>query len=124
MNRPTLIINAVDFTAYAHKRGYSIEYESREGQNGGVLQDGTLVVDLLARKPVITWALNDLTSDKLAQLLTICEDRYVSVTYFDTRKNADATAVFHPNVSPQVFALTTPQGVKWFKELVLTLRAR
>ena len=124
MARPTLYINSVDFSAYAHKRGYEIEYESREGKNSGLLQDGTQVVDLLARKPVITWTLNDLPSDKLAQLLTICEDRYVSVTYFDARSNADATGVFYPTISKQSLVLTTPGGVKWFTGLVLTLRAR
>lgn len=122
--RPTLYINGTNYSSYANKYGYSINYVERHGQNGGLLQSGEQIVDLLRRAPVITWVLNDLPQSMLTQLLSACEDNYVSVTYFDTRTNQDKTDVFHPSISQQSLATTTSAGVKWFNGLVLTLTAR
>lgn len=124
MSRPTLFINGTDYSTYASKYGYTINYTERNGPNGGILQSGVQMTDLLRRAPVITWVLNDLPQQKLSDLLTVCEDNYVSVTYFDTRSNQDKTGMFHPNISQQSLALTTPGGVKWFTGMVLTLTAR
>lgn len=124
MARPTLYINGTDFSAYANEYGYSIDYVERHGPNGGLLQSGAQLTDLLRRAPVITWALNDLPQQELSALLAACEDNYVSVTYFDTRSNQDKTGMFHPYIGRQSLVLTTSEGEKWFTGLVLTLTAR
>lgn len=122
--RLPLEINAVDFSAFVNRTAYSISYEDRIGPNRGFMLDGTETSDLIKRKAVIEWPLNDLPSDKLAQILTICEDEYVAVKFFDTKINAPRISVFMPNISPASCNIITQSGTYWFTGQVLTLRER
>ena len=122
--RLPLKINAVDFTEYAHRTAYTVVYEDRIGPNSGLLLDGTETGSLLARKAVITWPLNDLTGDKLAKLLTLCEDEFVAVEFWDPKRNSVRSGVFRPNVSAATCNNITAAGVYWFTGQVLTLRER
>lgn len=126
MGRPRipLEINAVDFTADANRTAYSVVYEDRIGPNSGFMLDGTETGDLLKRKAVITWPLNDLTSDRLSRIMLICEDEYVAVKFFDPRINGVRSSVFKPNISAATCNNVTPRGVYWFTGQVLTLRER
>ena len=123
-DRLPLLLNGVDFSTYANKNGYSIRYEDRMGPCSGQLQDGTEIYDLQARKAVVTWSLNDLPGDKLAEVLQICEERYVAVTVLDTKLNAPRSMVCIPTVGEQKMLLTTQEGVRWFTGQILTLRER
>ena len=122
--RLPLTINGVDFTEAASRREYSITYEERTGPNGGQMLNGDLYIDLVARRPVITWPLNALWSDELAALQkAVYWSTYVPVTYFDTTANAVMTGWFHGSISEQKVGLISERGTM-FHGPTLTLRSR
>lgn len=124
MQKPTLIINGQDLSAYVDYRGYSVEYELREGGNGGMMLDGSLTVDVLARKMVCHFALNAIRSTALQAIQLLVQQDYVSATVFDPRINTTYTAQFIPTIDTQSLAFIR-EGVLWFREgTVITLRER
>lgn len=121
--RLPLYINAIDFSKAAQKYGYSVYYEDRVGPNSGNMLSGDSTYDLLDRRAVITWILNDLQSATLSQLMTVCNDKYVSVTFFDPRIDKDRTSVFAPTITGLGINMLQ-SGVKWFGGGVLTLKEK
>lgn len=124
--RLPLTIAGVDFTEAASRREYTITYEERAGQNAGMMLNGDMELDILTRRPVITWPLNALWLDELAALQqAIYTADYVQVEYLDTRQ-ADATPTtgyFHGSISEQKVGLISERGIM-FHGPILTLRSR
>ena len=110
-----IVIDGVDFSALTNSKSYKVSYIRREGANSGVMLDGSRTVDTLARKAVIVWELNALTSNQLAAILSACSADYVEVTYFDTKTGAARTATFIPEIGEQDFAFER-HGLKCFKD--------
>ena len=79
--RATLIIDGVDFSSFVNKYVYSVEYIKREGQNGGVMLDGSITVDVLARKAVITVETNGSWDTQLSDFLAALDNDTVVVEY-------------------------------------------
>lgn len=126
MARPRLplVINGIDFSEAANRTGYSIQYEERMGDNGFLALSGDQELDILAYKPIITWPLNALWSDELAQLKTaIRSATFVPVSYFDTDTNQTKTAYFHGSISQESVPLVSSRGYM-LSGMTLTLRAR
>lgn len=125
MQKMPLTINGVDFSALTERLGYSISYEERAGGNSMTMQNGDQYVDVIARKPVLSWRLDSLTGTQLASLHSaINADIYVPVTYFDTATNANVTAYFHGTISEQEVGVIRAGGYYRFKAPTLTMRAR
>ena len=126
MSKPRLPlgINGIDFSEAANRTGYTIRYEERTGPNGFLALSGDEDLDILARKPVITWPLNALWTDELAQLKTaINSSTFVPVSYFDTETNTTKSAYFHGTIGDEPVPLVDDRGYMTYG-LVLTLRAR
>ena len=126
MPRPRLplTINGIDFSEAVNRTGYSVYYEDRTGKNTFFALSGDEDLDVLVQKPVITWPLNALWSDELAQLQrAIYSSTYVPVSYFDTELNAEQTAYFHGTIDRQPARLVSERGVMFYGA-TLTLRAR
>lgn len=122
--RLPLVINGIDFSEAVNRTGYSVYYEDRTGKNAFLALSGDEDLDILAQKPVITWPLNALWSDELAQLQSaISASTYVPVSYFDTRANAEQTAYFHGTINQQPARLVSARGIMFYG-MTLTLRAR
>jgi len=113
--RLPIVIESVNFEAYANKYEYSVSYTKREGANSGTMLDGSRVYDLLAYKAVIELELNALTSAQLSAVLTACMKQYVTVTFFDTLTNAQRTATFIPDVGTQSYAFDR-HSLYYFKD--------
>lgn len=64
---------------------YSMRYElvEREGNNGGLLRDGTQVKDVLVRKLRLSWALNSMSATQYARLLEFLTQPEVYAIVFD-----------------------------------------
>ena len=119
------IIDGEDFSAFIHRRGYSVYYEKREGINGGMMLDGSITVDILAYKAVLQLPVNGLPAEKMAKLVTACTKPYVSVDYFDLRTNAQRSGIsFIPSMSEGVLSLINGEGTQWYAGAVLTLQER
>lgn len=121
--RLPLTINGVDFSELANKYEYEVGYITRTGSNGGVMLDGTRVVDIIAYKASITWPLNDLRDTDLAAIQTACQTPEVTVTFWDTLANAQRTSVFIPVFSTQKIGILRSTG-KWWKGISLNLEEK
>lgn len=120
LQRLPLVIDGVDYSPAITRYGYTVGYEAREGPNGGMMQDGSMCVDILAWKAVLTLPCNDLRSEDQAALLTACMKPYISVTYWDTKTNAERKATFIPAVGSSNLAMIRG-GIKWFSGMSITL---
>ena len=77
-------IGTVDFTSFFTQVGYQVEYIKRLGNQGGLLQDGSMEEDLLDRKAVVTLPCYPLNEDQISELLSaLFEDHYPAVEYYD-----------------------------------------
>lgn len=124
MQKMPLTINGVDFSPMTQRLGYTIVYEDRMGENGMTMLNGDEYLDVLDRKPVLTWPLNSLTDTELHQLLTAIHAAvYVPVTYYDTEAKAVLAAYFHGTVSVQEVGVIRASGYR-FRGMTLTMRAR
>lgn len=122
--RLPLTIGGVDFSEAASRREYSISYEERTGQNAGLMLNGDRVLDIIDRRPVITWPLNALWMDELVSLqAAIYAADYVEVSYLDTRTGQTATGYFHGTISEQKVGLISSRGTM-FHGPTLTLTSK
>lgn len=113
--RLPLTIAGIDFTEMASRREYVITYEERTGTNGGTMLNGDIYLDILDRRPVITWPLNALWVDELVQLqAAIYSADYVAVEYFDTRIGRSATGMFHGTISEQKIGILNARGTMFY----------
>ena len=124
MRRLPLIIDGVDYSTSINRYGYTVGYIKREGGFGGMMQDGSMRVDILARKAVLKLTANALKSDAQASLLAACAKDYVTVTYFDTLSNENREAEFIPDVGDQTIGILSADGTSWFTGMVITLTER
>ena len=56
------IINGYDCSGLVNAYSLQCEIEEREGENGGLLRDGTEVKDILARKIRLSWTMNTVSA--------------------------------------------------------------
>ena len=118
----TLVINGIDYSPCIKDNGYFVGYEKREGPNGGMSLNGTIITDVIARKAVVSCELIAMTAEMLSTLLQALWNDCVTVTYFDTHLNGSRTAMFIPAISDQNFAFRR-HGVNFFRDgIKLTLR--
>ena len=92
MGRKTIKINNVDRTALFTPYGYSVTYKKVMGSNGGVMQDGSTIEDVIAIKAVITLPCMPLKENQFYSLLaSLYGSKYAELHYFDPRTNAYRT---------------------------------
>lgn len=124
MQKMPLTINGVDFSALTERLGYTVVYEDRKGGNSMTMQNCDEYLDVIARKPVLTWPLNALTASELASLhAAINAAVYVQVGFLDTATNTVKTAYFHGTISAQKIGVIGA-GHYRFEPPTLTMRAR
>lgn len=125
LTRLPLVINGVDFSQQAQRLGYSVDYEERIGENSTSLLNGDAYLDVLAKRPVISWPLNMLWADELAALHAAIDAAiYVPVYYFDTVQGAAKIGYFHGIIGQTRAALLRPDGTAFADGAILTLRSR
>lgn len=125
MTKMPLTINGVDFSALTERLGYVIRYEDRAGNNGMTMMNGDQYLDVIVRKPVLSWRLDSLTMTQLASLHeAINAAVYVEVTYYDTATAATKTAFFHGSISDQEVGVIRNGGYYRFRAPVLNMVAR
>jgi len=120
-----LKIGGVDFSALTERLGYSVTYEDRKGGNSMTMQNGDEYMDVITRRPVLTWRLDSLTMTQLASLhAAINAAVYVAVQYYDTATAALKTGYFHGTISSQEVGVIRAGGYYRFRAPVLTMRSR
>ena len=88
---------------------YSMQAElvDREGNNGGLLRDGTQVKDLLARKLRISWTLNAMTAREFSDLCNALQTMEFA-TVFDPYASRWRSIVCHVTLPAFDFAFQAP----------------
>lgn len=125
MEKMPLKINGVDFSSLTERLGYTIAYEDRTGNNSMTMQNGDQYIDVIVRKPVLSWRLDSLDAGDLARLITAINAAvYVPIYYFDTEACATRTAYFHCTISEQEIGVIRATGSYRFRAPTLTCKAR
>ena len=122
--KPLLKLNGVDFSDCLKKFDYSLAYEKREGTNGGMMKDGSRIVDILAWKAVLKIKTDGLKPERVQELLTHLIADYVTVTFFDTRINGERTSEFIPSVVDVPISHFKDGVVNWYNSAQITLTER
>ena len=122
--QPLLKLNGIDYSDCLKKFDYSLSYEKREGNNGGMMKDGSMTVDILAWKAVLKIATEGITAEKMAEILNHLIADYVEVTFYDTRTNAERTSSFIPSVLEVPAAYFKDGKVQMYNSTQITLTER
>lgn len=125
MTKMPLKINGADFSRLTERLGYSIQYDDVTGGNGMTMQNGDRYLDVITRKPLLTWRLDSLTMAELADLhAAINAAVYVEVVYYDTASASQKSGYFHGTISSQEVGVIRNGGYYRFRAPVLTMVAR
>lgn len=122
--RPVLTIDGTDFSYSVNKYGYRVSYSPIAGSNGGIMLDGSEVVDILAWKAFIELPCNGMKGSDMAALVAACRKSYVTVTYYDIATNGNRTSVFIPELGGGTYRMTSNSGEMCFDGLSIALREK
>jgi hypothetical protein len=85
----TFKINGRDYTKYFAHRNWTLEYQPVNGNNAGLMLDGSYTEDEIAIKAVITLSLMPLNETQAATLLDdVLSTTYPVLYYYDLRTGA------------------------------------
>ena len=108
---PAPVIGSFDCAGLVNAYSLQCEIVTREGDNGGLLRDGTEVKDILARKVRLSWTLNSMSAAQYAALkAAIPAHDPASVTVYDPYADDTRTANFYVDLPPFVYAFTPPDS--------------
>lgn len=79
----TLLIDTIDFSSLAPAVGYEVTYQSIDGGQGSYMLDGSMSVDELNQKAVLSIPLYPLTDDQLKSLLMAIMPTPVHLVTYD-----------------------------------------
>lgn len=118
----TIKINDVDFTSMFTHVGYAVGYKSIQGNNGGLMLDGSYTEDEIAQKAVILLPCMPLNSSNLSTLLSnIYGSVYPKVYYYDP-KDGDYREIYtRRSETEQQFRGVGTDGKEYWTGTVITL---
>lgn len=117
----SLIIDGQDYSSYFTQAGYSVEYASVDGGQGGVMLNGDRVVDELMVKAVIKLPCMPLSDAQISRLLSqVYTGVYHTVRYYDSMRGVNRTISAIRDVSSQVYRGTGANGVEYWTGMVIT----
>lgn len=90
-------INGNNYSSYVTK--YKTGYRKVLGGNSYTTLDGTYYEDVIARKVSLTVEFAPINSSTLSDLIEICQNDTLSVTYFDPKENSNNTLEMIPDLS-------------------------
>lgn len=121
----TLKINGIDFADYFTEVGYSVSYASVQGNNAGLMLDGSYTEDEIAQKAVITFNCMPLNETQISRLLTeIYGASYHTVTYFDPKSGTERTITARRSVSEQKYRGYGADTKEYWTGTVVTMTER
>lgn len=118
--KKTIKINGVDFSSMFTPYGYTVQYKKVRGPNSGDMLSGEHTDDVRAWKAEVRCVCVPTSEADLAKLLTICEDTYVNVYYFDIKTNSYRNAIMMPSEPIQKHAGVGTNGVNYWTGTAIT----
>lgn len=110
-------IGGVDITPYIAFGGLKWSRNDVEAANAGRLQSGEMQRDRVAIKYRFDVTCRPLTATEQAEILTLIEPVYISVTYTDPTTNTIKSGLFYSNNIPSTFCIRHPDGTEWWNGL-------
>lgn len=118
----TIKINGADFTRMFTPRGYVVRYESVQGNNGGLMLDGSTTEDELAIKAVVSLPVMPLNEEDVATLLqAIYSEPYVTLHFYDPKLGGYRETLFRRNQAQQKYRGFGSDGKAYWTGPALTL---
>lgn len=118
-------INGTDYSSYFTRTGYTVAYESVQGNNAGQMLDGTYTEDELKIRTVITLDCMPLNQAQLSAILKEVYDRvYHTVEYFDPKTNTYIEEEMRRSVSTQKYRGFCSNGLEYWTGTVITFTSR
>lgn len=116
----TVKMNNSDVTSYFVPKGMKVTYKKILGENGGTMQNGDIVEDVLAWKAVVTLPCLPLTETQQADFLTKAMSDNPLLYYFDPRANGYRKIHYKADVSKATYRGAGGTGVEYWTGFVLT----
>lgn len=121
----TIKINGTDYTSYFTRIGYSVAYESVQGNNAGLMLDGSYTEDELKIRTVVTLPCMPLDQEKLSDILQeVYASSYPVVEYFDPMTRSYKTAEMRREVSEQTYKGQGTNGLEYWTGTVIIFTTR
>ena len=121
----TIKLNNVDFTEMFTKHGYSVSYTSVQGNQGGLMKDGSYMEDELAIKASVSLPCLPLNEEQISSLLSVIySSPYVQLYYYDPRSGGYRDIVARRNKAEQNHKGFGTDGQEYWTGTVLTLQER
>lgn len=118
----TIRLNGVDVTKMFTSVGYYVTYRSVQGNNGGVMLDGSTTEDELAVKSDVHLPVMPLNEDDVGTLLSlIYQEPYVTMYYYDPRFKSYRETLFRRNSAEQKYRGFGTDGKEYWTGPELTL---
>lgn len=118
----TIKINGKDFTRMFTPRGYVVRYESVQGNNGGLMLDGSTTEDELAIKAVVSLPVMPLNEVDVATLLqAIYSEPYVTLYFYDPLVGGYRETLFRRSQAEQKYRGFGSDGKEYWTGPALTL---
>lgn len=118
----TIKLNGVDFTKMFTSVGYYVTYRSVQGNNGGVMLDGSTMEDELAVKSDVHLPVMPLNEADVGELLSVLyQEPYVTMYYYDPRFKSYRETRFRRNSAEQKYRGFGTDGKEYWTGPELTL---
>lgn len=121
MARMIFRVGDSDFSNCLDKHSYKIDYEIREGQNGGTMLNGAIVRDIIAQKMIVTVNTNPhMADDTMTNLAKALSGNIVTATLSDIG-GGTYTSLFYPSVTGFQAANYIDGTILWKDGATITL---
>ena len=118
----TIKLNGTDCTYMFTRTGYVVKYRSVQGNNGGMMLDGSYTEDELALKVDINIPIMPLSEEVLGELLSIIySEPYVDVYFFDPKEKKYRESVFRRNQTEEKYRGFGSDGKEYWTCTSITL---
>lgn len=116
----TLTIDNKDVSNVINRYSYTVQFDMREGVNGGKTLDGSLLTDMLARKVVISFTTR-VGANVDSLLSSILDKKSVAVSYMRPGCSNRCSANFCPEIGSFQVALFNGENIIWQESAQITL---
>ena len=120
----TVLINGLDFTDCFDPR-YSVTYPKVQGQNAGLMLNGTYTDDIIAQRGRFSMPTGPVPEARLQQLLQVLtSDDYVTVYIYDPRDGTFRTGVMRVEIDEMEHLGTGSAGREYWNGPTVTFEDR
>jgi len=118
------IISGTDLVPLALPGGISWKRVNVTGKNSMVMQDATLIEDVIAARYEWSFKFRPMTAAQQAALLTLLDPRKVTVTFTDPQTNASATADYYVSDVPSGYLIRRTDGTEYWGGISATFTSK